>query len=358
MNIGRIRDTAIKWAAATFWNTPGCFGIARILGPDYSLRCVVFHDVSESESPFTQGMGATITPSRLGGALRFLTKYYNPVSLQEVLADSRGRRLPPRPILVTFDDGYASAMNAAALCQTLGVPATFFLNAAFIDNNKLAPDNLICYAANKFGIDAINQAACALKGSGIRALRSLSEVFGSFLPGLSLNERETFLDALAGFTGVNGRQLAAQAALYLTWNQVSTLASFGCEIGNHTYSHVHCRSLTERDFDQEIHRNKTELEVRSGMKVRAFSLPYGSSVDLTDDVATHLQRSGHQAVFFSESVANPPGADTFHLDRVGSRAASDDFFFFEIEVLPRLRAMRNRLRSVAGNYNHRLRENS
>ena len=349
MNIGRVRHTAIKWAARTFWNMPGRFGLARVLGPGYSLRCVVFHDVSESESPFTKGLGVTITPAQFEGALRFLTRYYNPVSLQEVLAGSRARRLPARPILVTFDDGYASTMNAAVLCHRRGVPATFFLNAAFIDNNRLAPDNLICYAMNVFGLDAMNQAIRAAKGSGFRTVRSLPEIFSSFLPGLSLTERETFLDALIGSTGVDGRQLAAQAALYCTRNQVSTLSSLGFEIGNHTYSHVHCRLLTARDLDREIDRNKTELETQSGMQVRAFSLPYGSSVDLTEDVAAHLQRSGHEAVFFSESVANPPGADTFRLDRIGSRAASDDLIFFEIEVLPRLRAMRNRLRSVSGN---------
>ena len=88
-------------------------------------------------------------------------------------------------------------------------------------------------------------------------------------------------------------------------------------------------------------RNKAELEALSGTKVRSFSLPYGSSTDLTRDLAEHLERSGHKAVFLSESVANPRGADPFHLDRVSTRAESDDTFFFEIEVLPRLRAVRN-----------------
>jgi hypothetical protein len=44
----------------------------------------------------------------------------------------------------------------------------------------------------------------------------------------------------------------------------------------------------------------------------------------------------------SESVANPRGADLFHLNRVNARVDSDDSFFLDLEVLPRLRAVRNK----------------
>jgi peptidoglycan/xylan/chitin deacetylase (PgdA/CDA1 family) len=131
--------------------------------------------------------------------------------------------------------------------------------------------------------------------------------------------------------------------LYLTREQVCGLAASGFEIGNHTYTHVRCRSLTAADFGQEIDRNKAELEALSGKKVRSLSLPYGSSADLTSDLLRNLQLSGHEAVFLSESVANLRGTDRVCFDRVSIHANKDDAFFFEIEVLPRLRAIRNRL---------------
>lgn len=110
-------------------------------------------------------MGVSITPVQLEAELKFLTRYYTPVSLQDVLADFDGRGLPPRPILVTFDDGYASALESAApLCRKLGLPAVFFLNAAFLDNRRLAPDNLVCYVANVLGMETINAAARVARG--------------------------------------------------------------------------------------------------------------------------------------------------------------------------------------------------
>lgn len=344
MSYSRSRSAAINLAAHAFWRVPGSFGIARILGPSYSLRSVVFHNISATESPFTTGMSVSITPAKFEAALRFLTRYYTPVRLQDVLTNADGRGLPPRAVLVTFDDAYASVADSAApLCGQFGVPAVFFVNAAFLDNQRLAPDNLVCYVANVLGMETIRSAARAVRGDETPELHSLSEVFTCFFPAISLAEREVFLDALRQLAGINESRMAREAGMYLTTKQLCDLVSFDFEIGNHTYNHVHCRSLSEEELGREVGRNKTELEALSRTRVRSFSQPYGSSTDLTRDLAEHLERSGHKAVFLSESVANARGADPFHLDRVSTRAESDDTFFFEIEVLPRLRAVRNRL---------------
>jgi peptidoglycan/xylan/chitin deacetylase (PgdA/CDA1 family) len=331
-------------AADAFWRILGSFGVARILGHSYSLRCVVFHNISPTESPFTAGIRVSITPKTFEAALRFLTAHYVPVSLQDVLTGCNGNGLPPRAILVTFDDAYASVAECAApLCRQFGVPAVFFVNAAFVDNQRLAPDNLVCYVANVLGMETINAAARAVAGNETLELHSLAEVFGAFLPAISLADREAFLEALRNLSGINESRMAKDASLYLTSKQLCDLTHFDFEIGNHTYTHTHCRSFSQQDLVSEVERNKAELEALSGTKIRSFSQPYGSSKDLTPELAEHLKRSGHQAVFLSESVANPRRPDLFHLDRISTCAESDDTLFFEIEVLPRLRAIRNRL---------------
>lgn len=331
-------------AAQAFWHIPGRFGLANVFGPSYSLRCVVFHHIGDEESPFTSGMNVRATTREFEGALKFLTTHYSPVRLDDVLAAPKGHQLPPRAVLVTFDDAYASVVEVAApLCRKYGVPAVFFVNAAFLDNQCLAPDNLICYVANVHGMEKVNAAARSSQRNEFLQLHSLSEVFGSFLPSLKLNERKEFLEALVQSAGINERQLAAEAGLYLTREQLRTLGSFDFELGNHTYTHVHCRGLAQSEFAQEIDRNKAELETAPGVKVRSFSQPYGSSKDLTRELASHLERSGHEAVFLSESVANPDDFDRFRLNRVNTRTDSDDWLFFDLEVLPRVRLTRNRL---------------
>jgi peptidoglycan/xylan/chitin deacetylase (PgdA/CDA1 family) len=315
-----------------------------MLGPSYSLRCVVFHHISAVESPFTTGINVRTTPENFEAALRFLSTQYKPVSLEDVLADRDARRLPLNAVLVTFDDAYASVLEVAApLCQKYGIPAVYFLNAAFLNNQRMAPDNLVCYVANTKGMETIKAAVRAVGRNEFSELQSLSEVFSSFFPAITLAEREAFLEALRHLAGIGEVQLAEESALYLTTEQLCSLASFDFEIGNHTYSHVHCRRLSQTEICEEIDRNRAELEALSGTKVRSFSQPYGSSKDLTAELASHLRESGHKAVFLSESVANLGGADLFHLDRVNPRVESDDSLFLDLEVLPRLRAVRNRL---------------
>jgi peptidoglycan/xylan/chitin deacetylase (PgdA/CDA1 family) len=340
----RFQQPGLNLAAKVIWCTPGCFEIARLLGPSYSLRCVVFHNISDLESPFTAGVNVSTTPKKFEAALEFLSTHYTPVCLEDVLAGSTGRSLPPRAVLVTFDDAYASVVEVAApLCRKFRVPAVFFVNAAFLDNERLAPDNLVCYIANTIGLKAISAAVRSLRGMDGPELKSLADLFTGFFPTLTLAERDAFLEILQELGGVTESGLAKSARLYLTTEQLRSLESFDFEIGNHTYTHVHCRSLSREDLRQEVDRNKQELEDLSGTKVRSFSQPYGSSKDLTLELEAHLRRSGHEAVFLSESVANPRGADPFHLDRVNSRVDSIDRFFFELEVLPRLRTVRNQL---------------
>jgi peptidoglycan/xylan/chitin deacetylase (PgdA/CDA1 family) len=341
--LGNATRMVMGLASRALWRAPGRFAIARMFGPAYSLRCVVFHDVSAAESPFTKGMGVSISPGEFEAALKLLVRHYTPVSLQDVLADPGGRKLRQPAILVTFDDGYASTLCAREVCREFGVPAVFFLNASILDNKRLAPDNLVCYAANVSGMEVLNRAARAVKGSSTLRLVSMVDVFQRFFPLLSLDEKQAFLDSLSDLAGIDERALAGQASLYLTSAQVRELASAGFEIGNHTYTHVHCRSLAARDFTGEIDRNKAELEAIAQKPLRSFSVPYGSSADLNRELVDYLARSAYEVAFLSESVANTQDSDRLHLDRVSIRTGSDHRLFLEIEILPRLRALRNRL---------------
>ncbi len=315
-----------------------------MVGFSYSLRCVVFHNISAAPSPFTGGIHVNRTQQQLEGTLQFLTAHYRPVSLEDVLTDCDGRGLPSRALLITFDDAYASVAEVAApLCRQFGVPAVFFINAAFLDNERLAPDNLVCYVVHVHGLSLVNTAIRQVLGDRAAEVNSLAEIFDVLFPSLSLLSRQDFLETLLKLADIDERSMAREASLYLTTEQLRGLQSYNFEIGNHTYTHMHCRSLTPEDVVTEIDLNKSELEAKSGTKVRSFSVPYGSSKDLSEDLIGHLRRTGHETVFLSESVANSPSPNRFRLDRIGSQAKGDGALFVEIELMPRLRAVRNQL---------------
>jgi peptidoglycan/xylan/chitin deacetylase (PgdA/CDA1 family) len=175
------------------------------------------------------------------------------------------------------------------------------------------------------------------------ALNSLDQIFTEFLPALPQTAVHEFRVSLASAAGINTSELARQAQLSVSTDQLCSLASSDFEIGNHTYSHVFCRSLQGGDFDREIVFNKTQLESMTGRPVRAFSVPYGTSADLTDELLAHLHRSGHEAAFLVESCTNTSRTDLHRLNRVSIHAKTNPDLFAEVEILPRLRSIRNLL---------------
>jgi len=342
-----------EFALGRLWYIPGQFQIARTLGADYALRCVLFHNVAPTESVFTKGLHCTSTPENFEAALNFLSSHYTPVSLQDVLASYEGTELPPRPVLVTFDDSYASANSLAApLCLKFKIPAIFFINADCLDNRRLALDNLICFFANTLGLDEVNKAietTCA----GEPRVNFLADIFDRFLPMISLATRTKFRKVLVQKLNTSEEDIAARAGLHLSSHGVRKLAEAGFEIGNHTYSHVNCRALSRSEFGEEIDENRRLLEAISAREVRSLSVPYGSSADLTRDLQAHLRRSGYKAVFLAEGRTNPVRADRYQLNRVSTTTGAAATLFSQIEMLPRMRTVKSQLITATGRGNDR-----
>ncbi|MBZ5662219.1 MAG: polysaccharide deacetylase family protein [Acidobacteriia bacterium] len=331
------------------WRMPFRFNVANAINPSYTLRCVLYHDISDTTSTYTNGLGVTVSKKSFENDLRFLAKHYTPVTLDEALNPPKDPKKNYRPVLLTFDDAYASvATEAAPICQKYGIPAVFFVSARFIGNQDLAMDNLICHVANTRGYDAINKAASEAAKSPAK-LNDLSEACGDFLPRVWGEQRETFRQGLADAAGRSLKEMAEEAGLYISPQQLRSLASFNFEIGNHTYSHVYGRNLAGNDFAEEIGRNKSVLESISGKTIRTFSAPYGSAIDLPGRLVEYLRQLKHESAFLVESSINNPRTDPFRLLRVSVQVSNNADLFSELEIMPRLRSIRDALFRRQGN---------
>jgi peptidoglycan/xylan/chitin deacetylase (PgdA/CDA1 family) len=78
----------------------------------------------------------SVPPKRFEEQLRYLRQQgYTTISLNDLaLHLTRGKALPPKPIVLTFDDGYADAYrHAFPLLQRYDFTGTFFLISAQLD---------------------------------------------------------------------------------------------------------------------------------------------------------------------------------------------------------------------------------
>jgi hypothetical protein len=72
-------------------------------------------------------------------------------------------------------------------------------------------------------------------------------------------------------------------------------------------------------------------------------VPYGSPRDLTPDVVRRLESTGEGVVFVVEGLPNPPALDLSHIDRVSLKGKNAAEGFWDIEILPRMRVIRETL---------------
>ena len=98
-----------------------------------AVPILMYHQVSPQ--PVAAFQRYTVTPQRFAAQMRWLRLAgYTTITLDALLAQRQGRiKLPRRPVLITFDDGYQECIDyAVPILQAHHFTATFFLVAGLM----------------------------------------------------------------------------------------------------------------------------------------------------------------------------------------------------------------------------------
>src|SRR5690349_14080197 len=101
----------------------------RRIAPVRTVTIVTFHRIDErrADEPYDPDT-VDATPAQFRRHVAMLARVGTPIGMETLLAGLEGAKLPPNPIMITFDDGYRSCRDIALpILQELGVPATFFI---------------------------------------------------------------------------------------------------------------------------------------------------------------------------------------------------------------------------------------
>ena len=142
----------------------------------------------------------------------------SPDDLPRVVAKGRGRYL-----LITFDDGYRDNYEAAfPILKAVGVPATFFVTAGFVDSGQLPWWDEIAWMVRTSRRDRvelrdwIKSPVQFDEPDREGAIRTLLRAYKA-LPGSSTGR---YLDALAEATDSGGSDPDATRDLWMTWDMM------------------------------------------------------------------------------------------------------------------------------------------
>jgi peptidoglycan/xylan/chitin deacetylase (PgdA/CDA1 family) len=280
--------------------------------PELVLRCrarkrltvLAYHRIGplpDSSYPFDDEV-ISATPEEFSRELGYLRRHLDLLSVRDLLeAQGHPERLPARPAIITFDDGYRD--NHEIACPILkehGLSACFFLSTQLVGTAT---------------IPWWDQVACCMKFS--RRPRIVSP-FGAndapFFTGRSAAQRSTrrflrsmkrlpwsaalrSLDVLREATGVDPGE-HADAALFMSWDAARSMHSSGMDLGGHTRRHPVVSRLEEiGQVRDEVHGCYQDLEREIGVKPVAFAYPVGSAEAMSAGADTEVAAAGFRLLF-------------------------------------------------------------
>jgi peptidoglycan/xylan/chitin deacetylase (PgdA/CDA1 family) len=302
------------------------------------LRVALYHHLADTPSDLVDQLGVTTPTALFEAHVRRLARDYEIVDVDAVLAG----RLPRRALLLTFDDGFRSVADVALpVLARLGLPSVLFVSSAFLDARRLPLDSVLSHLAPAVGPAALQEAIGGPRAPAAGTVRELLAIVAT----LPYARRVALGDELAERFGVDQAALRAASGLFLDPEDLAGLAEHRCEVGNHTRTHLFCRAIVDAETaERELVSHRAELERLAGAPVRTFSYPYGSRRDATPFVEEALRASGHAASFLVEARRNAPSGAGPAYNRVSLLNKPSWQIGAQLDLLPVLRSVRDRLR--------------
>ncbi|HEX5760502.1 MAG TPA: polysaccharide deacetylase family protein, partial [Thermoanaerobaculia bacterium] len=259
---------------------------------------LLYHRVAEtSDDPY----GQAVAPARFESHLALLRREYHVASLESLVEKLDRRDYPDRTVAVSFDDGYADNLAAAApLALRQEVPLTVFVTVEpVVEGTPFWWDEL----------------AGALGPQADGATRERLHAELKRLPG---GERRRRLAAIrsaspAGAAGTDGADRGAP----LSPSGLRELAALpGVTIGAHTLSHPSLAALAEGEQARELAGGRARLEELLGRPVTLLAYPFGKPGDVAPETRRLAAGAGYRAAFTSAAGRIVPSSPRFALPRL------------------------------------------
>ena len=235
------------------------------------LPILIFHRVLAAPDPlFPDEIDAT----RFDRLVALLARSFQVLTLGQAIERLHGGTLPPRALVITFDDGYAdNAQIALPILQRHGLAATFFVSTGFLDGGRMWNDTVIeCLRRTRLErVDLAEFGLGAFELTGADHRRAAIEALLPRIKYLPLAAREDATSRLQARLAVP----ALPHDLMMRSSDVVALHRAGMEIGGHTVHHPILTELPDAAAEAEIAAGRQHLQTLIGAAVDVFAYPNG-----------------------------------------------------------------------------------
>lgn len=299
------------------------------------LSIMLYHGFCEGNSKGESTPDSKFIPIReFEEHLKVYLKYGTPMSLASLLSQER---LPPSPIAVTIDDGYANNYDLGfPVLKKYDFPATLFLTTGFIDRRQfLWTDWLEFIAANASDVDVtleLNQEVVSFNWGKPHARSSALQRLKSTLKKTPLNKIKSFLDKLQKMSKVNyGWENIPDEFQPLSWEQIREMKKSGLiSFGGHTVSHAILSKCNREEQLFEMVESKTRIEEELNEECFILAYPNGKEDDFTEETIGLAKAANYRmAVTTNSGYEKSNEYDRYRLRRWGT----DSFTKEDLEFL-------------------------
>jgi peptidoglycan/xylan/chitin deacetylase (PgdA/CDA1 family) len=237
---------------------------------DYNYpRILMYHMVRE---PITgkKFNSLRVSPAKFEKQIAYLAQNgWQSFTMSEVM--KLKDKLPPKSVVVTFDDGYRdNLINALPILQKYNFKATIYL------------------VVDRHDRDWSGQRKAKNVGAGLKDEPKLSD------------------------------------------DEVKELIESGLvEIGAHTITHANLSRLTQEQKEYEIYQSKKEIEEKFAIECESFAYPFGIYDDMDREI---VEKSGYKsAVTTKVGIADIKSCDAFEIPRI-TVSGKDNLIAFKLKL--------------------------
>lgn len=223
-----------------------------------------YHTVSNENIPYILNYPYR-NLSEFEKELDYYLKYFKPVSLEYLLEQPRSEE---KVFHLSCDDGLKECVDIIApVLLKKGIPATFFVNSGFADNQALFHRYKASLILNEL-------------------LEKPSKKATQFLNTNELNEKNILqtdiskvdvLDEAANILGINFSRALKTQNPYLTTKQIIELKESGFSIGAHSKNHPEFWNISEEEQLNEIKQSMSWVVDKFNTSIKAFAFPFTDS---------------------------------------------------------------------------------
>jgi len=275
-----------------------------------------YHTVHETPLDYLSKFYVVKNETQFRKDLDFLLANFKPVTLHDLMDDNDiDKRIPS--FHLSFDDGLRECYDIIVpLLLEKGIPATFFINPAFLDNKDM-------FFRYKIALIIENYKKGIITDEDLEVIVFLLKQHLFWKKNLEKSllsvpyERVMLINQMAKYAKVDLDKFLREEKPYMTTVQVNDLISKGFTIGAHSLDHpIYNRLNIEGQVEQTIQSIQFVKE-NFKLKYSAFSFPF------TDH--------GVQKKFF-EDISRRIDTDKTLL--FGTAGIKKDYFDFHLQRIP------------------------